>query len=180
MAHAQAIKNEQPMKHFTDAEVAAVAMPRLSFTSTPEVVKDYEKYFYFHRPDTSFDLAFADITECDALSSGISYYADSSAAVNGAMAQYGVAAGAIGGAIGSAFADLIAGSAERRKIRRTNWRNCMGFKGYSRYGLAKDQWEGFNFEEGNGRKPEAERNRDLMVQARVASGPKPEQEVLEP
>ena len=70
-------------------------------------------------------------------------------------------------------------SAERRRLKRLNLRNCMHFKGYDRYGLAKDLWTEFNFEEGNGRKPEAERERAILMQARVASGPRPQQQVIE-
>jgi hypothetical protein len=75
--------------------------------------------------------------------------------------------------IGSAIADAIFGSAARRAQRRINLRNCMGFKGYQRYGLAEKQWKDFNFEEGHGRKKEGERDDALELQALVASGPKP-------
>jgi hypothetical protein len=91
-----------------------------------------------------------------------------------ATAQYGVAAGAIGGAIGSALADAIFGSAERRRLKRISQRNCMGFKGYGRYGLSQDLWKKFNFEEGLGRKREDVRGGALQLQALAASGPKPD------
>ena len=177
---AQAIKNEPPMRHFTEAEVAEIAMPVLAFEPTQEATDDIDKYFYFHRAETGFDEAYADILECDSLSSGISIYrgADQSMMTQAAV-QYGIG-GVIGGAIGSALADAIFGSAQRRQARRTNMRTCMYFKGYDRFGLAKDQWEEFNFEEGNGRKEEDVREQALLKQARVASGPRPQQEVLEP
>lgn len=181
MAQAQAIKNEPPLKIFSEEEIAAVAMPSLSFVENDKAAADYDKYFYFHRPATNFDRAFADVTECDALSSGLSYYrgADSSA-VASAMSQYGVLAGGLGGAIGGLMADAIFGSAERRKQRRMNIRNCMFYKGYDRYGLEKDLWQEFNFEEGLSREEADKRKAALMMQARVASGPKPDQEVLAP
>ena len=59
-------------------------------------------------------------------------------------------------------------------------RNCMYYKGYDRYGLEKDLWQEFNFEEGNSREEAESRAQKLMMQARVASGPKPEQEALQP
>lgn len=178
---AQAIKNEPPIRHFTEEEVAAVEMPAMAFEETPEIAKNYEKYFYFHRADTDFDTAYADLTECDALVSGISIYVGASdAAIASAMTQYGVAAGAVGGVIASVMMDAIFGSAERRKARRLNIRHCMFFKGYDRYGLEKELWQRFNFEEGLDReKPEA-REAAFLKQAKVASGPKPQQEVLEP
>jgi hypothetical protein len=157
---------------------AGLEMPKLDFTQTPEMASDFEKYFYFHRADTSFAEAYADIRECDALASGISYYAGDSEPYSGYYAgQYGIG-GVIGGAIGNMLADAIFGSAERRRIRRGNLRNCMGYKDYKRYGLSRDLWKAFNFEEGNGRKNEQVRERAIRLQALVASGPTPQTGVL--
>lgn len=180
-AQAQAIKNEPPMRQFTEEEIADIAMPELAYDASNVQEKDFEKYFFFHRPETSFDMAYADITECDALGSGINYFGGvSDSAISSAMAQYGVAAGAIGGAIGSIMADAIFGSAQRRQMKRTNVRNCMYFKGYDRYGLEKELWQEFHFEEGFSRENEKDREAALLKQARVASGPKPDLEVLQP
>ena len=176
--HAQAIKSPKAIRHFTAEQIAAVEMPVLAFEETPEMTADYNKYFYFHREGTDFDTAFADISECDSLSSGISYYAGGdSYMANYYATQYGLA-GVAGGAIGSAVADAIFGSAERRRLRRINMRNCMGFKGYARYGMERELWQQFQFEEGNGRVEGEKRTGYLMKQARVASGAKPQQEVL--
>ena len=153
---------------------ATLTRPKLDFAPTPEITADFDKYFYFHRSDTSFVDAFNDIRECDALASGSNIYMGANdAAVGAAMAQYGVLAGGVGGALGGLMADAIFGSAARRQQRRINLRNCMGFKGYQRYGLSGDLWKEFNFEEGHGRKKEGERNEALEQQALVASGPKP-------
>ena len=156
-----------------------LAMPKLDFTADPQIVSDYDKYFYFHRADTTFAESYADIRECDALASGSRIYVGADAgSVAAASVNYGALAGGIGGVIGSVIADAIFGSAARRKERRIKMRNCMGFKGYQRYGLAKDLWEPFNFQEGNGRKKEEVRDRAMRLQALVASGPAPKQEVL--
>jgi hypothetical protein len=176
---AQAIKNEPPRRHFTDQEIAAVQMPALAFQETAEISADFDKYFYFYRPDTSFDEAYADITECDALARGARYYVGGGEPYPGYYgANYGLG-GAIGGAIASAMIDAIFGSAERRKMRRTNMRTCMHYKGYARYGLARDQWKVFNFEEGNGPEDPDVRARDLLMQARVAAEAKPQQKALQ-
>lgn len=167
-----------PMRRFSEAEIAAVAMPKTAFVETPLIEADYDKYFYFQRPDTSFDEAYADIIECDALSSGASYYGGGDFGSTAAFAQYGVLPSAIGGAIGSVIADAVFGSAVRRQMRRTNLRNCMGFKGYDRYGLEKDLWQDFNFEEGLDRENAKIRAEALLKQARVASGPAPQQKAL--
>lgn len=177
---AQAIKSEPPMRHFTDAEIAAIEMPVLAFQETPEIATDFDKYYYFYRPGTSFDEAYADITECDALARGAKYYDGGYEPYPGYYgATYGIG-GVIGGAIASAMVDAIFGSAERRKMRRTNMRTCMHYKGYDRYGLDRDQWKDFNFEEGNSPADPAVRAKDLLAQARVASGSKPQQEALQP
>jgi hypothetical protein len=152
--------------------------PVTAFSPTPEDEAVYDKYFYFHRDGTDFAEAYADIRECDSLSSGISFYLGSGEPYPGYYGgQYGMA-GVIGAAIGNALADAIHGSAQRRKFRRINMRNCMGFKEYSRYGLSKDLWEEFNFEEGHGRKAEEVRIKALQRQALIASGPKPDRKAL--
>lgn len=176
--HAQAIKAPKAVQHFTAEQIAAVEIPVLSFNETPEMAADYDKYFYFHRDGTDFDTAYADISECDSLASGISYYAGGdSYMANYYATQYGLA-GAAGSVIGSAIADAIFGSAERRRLRRVNMRNCMGFKGYARYGMERELWQQFHFEEGNGRVEGQKRIGYLMKQARVASGDKPLGKVL--
>lgn len=178
---AQAIKTEPPMKTFTAAEIEAVEMPNLAYTPDPVIAADFDKYFFFHREGTDFSQAYADITECDSLASGINFYMGASdAAIASTMSQYGALAGGIGGAIGGLMADAIFGSAERRRIKRINLRNCMYFKGYDRYGLEKDLWQAFHFEEGLSRENAKDREAALLKQARVASGPKPQFEVLEP
>jgi hypothetical protein len=177
-AMAQAIKAEPAPRVFSEAEIAAVEMPKLDYAQTPEIAADFDKYFFFHRPDTSFAEAFEDISRCDAMAAGISYSANADSTA--AMAQYGVLAGALGGAIGNAIGDAIFGSAERRRIRRINMRNCMGFKGYLRYGMERELWQAFHFEEGNGRVTGDERTGYLLKQARVAAGPVPALKVLQP
>ncbi len=153
-----------------EEDVAKVAMPELAFQATPEDEKSFDKYYYFNRPGTDFATAYADISECDGyargLSSGITYQ----------QAPYpyaGTMAGAVGGAIGNAMAMAIFGSAEKRRLRRVNMRKCMNFKGYERYGLSKELWEPFNFEEGLSSVSETDRQRYLMQQALVASSHTP-------
>ncbi len=181
VAQAQAIKTEPPIREFSEEEVAAIDMPELAFEYGKVKPKDFDKYFFFHRPDTSFDQAFADISECDSLGSGINVYMGvDSGAIASAMTQYGVLAGGIGGMIGGLMADAIFGSAERRKLKRINIRTCMFYKGYDRYGLKKDLWQEFHFEEGLSRENADKRQTALLRQALVASGDQPTTEVLQP
>lgn len=149
---------------------ATVPMPDLAFTATPQIAENFDKYFYFNRADTDFATAYADLRECDAYARGLTFHTP----YQDAPYPYaGTFAGAIGGAIGNAVADAIFGSAERRRQRRINMRTCMRFKEYRVFGLPESLWERFNFEEGNRRVPEDERQRLLQMQARVASGPTP-------
>jgi len=180
-AEAQQMAGSVPVRQFTEAEISAIKMPELSFDAAKVQPDDFEKYFIFHRPQTGFAEAYADVTECDALASGISIYRGVDAGTMASnMVQYGVLAGAIGGAIANVMVDAIFGSAERRKARRVNLRNCMYFKGYDRYGLEKERWQAFNFEEGLSKTDADVRAEKLLVQARVASGPVPTLEKLEP
>ena len=156
---------------------ATIAMPNLAFTPTAGDEGDYDKYFVFNRADTDFATAYADLRECDNLARGLPRQG-SPGMPNYMMymPQYQTMGGAIGGALGSAIAAGIAeaaAAAERRRVRRSIMRTCMRFKGYQAFGLRKSLWEEFNFEEGSRRVPEAERQRLLRIQARVASGPRP-------
>jgi hypothetical protein len=147
---------------------AAVVMPVLTFSATPEIEAVYDKYYYFHRADTNFTTALADIRECDAFARGLTTgmgYTSTPYPYAGTMA------GAVGGAIANVMVMMIFGSAEKRKLRRTNMRRCMHYKGYERYGLKRDLWEKFNFEEGLSSVKEVDRQRYLAQQAKVASTP---------
>lgn len=156
---------------------ASLTMPALAYEETQENIDNYEKYYYFHREDTDFDTALADLRECDGHSRGLfrgNYSPDPTAA----MVQYGVVGGAVGGLIAGAIANAIFGPAELRRKRRINMRRCMFFKGYSRFGLDEDLWNEFNFEEGASEVAERDRQEMLAVQALVASGPRPTTEEL--
>ena len=177
---AQVVLPGPPMRTFTQAEIDAVAMPDLAYEPDPQIEADFEKYFFFHREGTSFDQAFTDITECDALAHGINHYAFGwGPTAPDKVEDFGPVVGTYFAALGNPF-DAILGSGERRWIRRYNIRTCMYFKGYDRYGLEKNLWQAFHFEEGFSRENARDRLAALMKQARVASGPKPPLEVLEP
>jgi hypothetical protein len=147
---------------------ASITMPNLSFTPTPQIAENFDKYFFFNRAGTDFMTAYEDLRECDGYARGLAY--------RGNYVPYvgpGLVTGAIGGAVGAVVADMVFGSAERRKQRRINMMTCMRFKEYRVFGLPENLWEEFNFEEGTRQVPEAERQRMLQMQARVASGPAP-------
>jgi hypothetical protein len=150
----------------TIPDPAKLELPNLGAPTTAEDEADFDKYFYFHRADTSFEQALADIRECDGYARGLASpygYQDTPYPYAGTMA------GAVGGAIANALVAAIFGSAELRKARRVNMRRCMNYKGYDRYGLNKDVWQQFNFEEGLHHVDEDDRQLKLAKQAKAAS-----------
>jgi hypothetical protein len=150
---------------------ASVPMPKLAFAPDAEIERNYFKYFFFHREETDFATAYADLQECDGYARGLSHRA------SGGAVPYpyaGTIGGAVGGVIGSVVADAVFGSSQRRMQRRVIMRTCMGFKEYKTYGLPKDLWGEFHFDEGNSGLPEERRDEFLRMQARAASGPRPQ------
>lgn len=157
------------------SEVSALELPKLDYKATPEDANNYDKYYFFHRTGTDVKTAYADISECDGYARGLN------SGFKGADVPYpyaGTLAGAAGGAIANAMMAAIFVPGEKRRMRRVNMRQCMGFKGYQRYGLSKDRWVGFNFEEGTGEEKEETRTNALRLQALVAATAKPTGEVL--
>jgi hypothetical protein len=150
----------------SEDERAKVVMPKLDGAATPEDEKNFDKYFVFHRAGTDFSTAYADVTECDGYARGLR----SNIGTQPTYYPYaGTIAGAVGGAIGNLMVAAIFGSAEKRRLRRVNMRTCMHFKGYGRYGLPKDVWKEFHFEEGFSAEEEDKRRAMLAQQAMVAS-----------
>lgn len=160
-----------------------LALPKLDYTPSPKLTPDFDKYFYFHRPSTTFAEAYADIRECHGLAGGKVAYRQGNSAfadtytTSYLIPQYGMA-GALGGALGGALVGLLIGGGNHDKIHRINIRNCMGFKGYQRYGLPKDLWEEFNLSPGKSRKNAEGSERAFRLQALVASGAQPKQEAI--
>jgi hypothetical protein len=156
-------------------DVDAIALPSLTFTADAKFEKDFDKYYYFHRDDTDFKTALADLRDCDGLSRGLaSPYGNAPV-----PSPYDLSpAGMVGGMIGNLMVAAIFGSAQVRATRRINMRRCMFYKDYQRYGLPKDIWQEFNFEEGFSELEEEKRQAFLKQQAKVASGAKPATEVL--
>ena len=151
-------------------------MPDLAFTETAEIIDGYDKFFYFHRGNTSFAEAYNDIRECEGLANGSNIYMGNLDYSNSAMMAGGLP-GLAGGIIGGLLVDAIFGAAQRRKEKRIKIRNCMGFKDYQRYGLPKDLWKKLNAKPKKG-DPKQTPDYSLRLRALIASGPVPAQKVL--
>lgn len=152
-----------------EPDPANLSMPQISFTETPETVKDYDKYFYFHREDTGFSEALADLRECDERARRI-WRGKPTRRIVVDYPRYGLAV--------DFLMEEVLGPAQDRLFRRANLRRCMFYKGYARYGLPKEQWEGFNLEGNVKASEERSHQMSLARQALVASGPRPAQQAL--
>ena len=158
-------------------EVTAIQMPKLAGPVTAIDEENFDKYYYFHRDATDVVTAFNDISECDGYARGLATrYRYQQAPYPYAYSMAGVA----GAAIGNLMVAAIFGSAEKRRMRRVNMRACMGFKGYQRFGLPKNLWEEFNFEEGLDGVNDEVRRKLLLEQALIAATATPAGKVLEP
>ena len=146
----------QPDDPFADIDPATISMPNLTFAPTAGIEADYDKYFYFTRADTTFAIALADIRECDGFARGLLNMFDQNGTV-------------VGRGLAGAFAAAVLGPGEIRKVQRTNMRRCMHYKEYQRFGLKKDLWFAFNFEEGAPAISETDRDKYLVLQAKVAA-----------
>ena len=152
-------------------------MPAVSFSSDAAAAANFDRFFVFHRQDTDFPTALADIRECDSFARGLTHrevYASNAAvaAYTRLTPLYGLA-GALGDPVAGSIANAIYGSAEIRRKQRVNMRRCMFFKGYSRFGLTEGVWNDFNFSDSDDEIAERDRQRMLALQALVASGPRP-------
>lgn len=164
--HGQDNQPSSSAQHAVDP--ASVPMPNLAFTADAEIERNYFKYFFFHRVDTDFAAAYSDLQECDGLARGLTFGRDGGASAAGAFIGGGVP-----GLLGAVIGDAVFGSSERRRQRRVNMRTCMGYKGYTTFGLPRNLWSEFNFDEGNSGLSNSRRQEFLRLQARAATGPRP-------
>ncbi|MGB3738826.1 MAG: hypothetical protein WA948_05665 [Pontixanthobacter sp.] len=165
--------------------LAAVGLilPQLSYAQTSGEGRPDEgdswKYFYFHKSDISVEQARTDIIQCYGYAENLTVM-ESGPAPTYTSVPYGgsnglsPAAAALVGGIGGLAGSIITGfmnAGKRREMARTNLRKCFGFKEYSRYELAKEDYETLHDGE------------DDSVRARLvakATGPAPQSERLVP
>lgn len=143
---------------------ATVAVPDLSGSADPAVVENGWKYFFYHRPDTSFAEAHADIAFCYRFRGPanwstvevprfVPWEEAGPTVVRYQSSYYGI--------VGDLMAGMVEGTLVRRD-RQSKMRRCMEPRGYTRYGVAEEIWENVVG------KPPAEA---IAIQAKIASGP---------
>ena len=121
-----------------------IIVPTIIGGRDAKVVKDGWKYFYFYRPDTSYEEAYADLAECYRFLPVAN--TDSSLPMHVAWndapeaTRESGATGSTYGLVGAGIGALVAGPIERRSFQ-SRMRRCMEPRGYDRYPLTREVWE---------------------------------------
>lgn len=149
--------------------VAEAPLPDVTLPADPakraKVLGDGYKFFYFHRPDTTLAEAEADLSECRAHLETGAIVALPGFIPFGETTRRDVVRGpGMYGLVGEAMAAIIVPKMERG-MRNNKLRRCMGTRGYARYAVSEDVWNTLN---------EGDEARIVSMQARLASGPRPD------
>ncbi len=150
---------------------ATITVPEIKNARDPKIVSDGWKYFYFYRPNNSFAEAYADFAECyrflpvpyaNGALPAFAPWDEKPAAriVTPGMSPYGL--------VGEAIGAIVAGPLERR-ARQSRMRRCLEPRGYVRYPVHELTWEKIidNYSVAS-----------IAVQAKLASGPVPDADIL--
>lgn len=150
---------------------ATIAVPDVTPSSDPKVKNQGYKFYYFHQSGVSFAAAYQDLVECRAhLAAGgparvpgfIPWDETHRREIPQTVSPYGL--------VGAALAAIILPTMERG-ARSNKMRRCMGTRGYARYAITEASWDRLN---------EGDERELILMQAKLASGPKPlDQEVTE-
>ncbi len=160
---------------------ATITVPDVSPSHDPKVRSEGYKFYYFHNPSVSFAEAYQDLAECRAhLATG------GAAAVPGFIPwdqahrrklyqgspfvpySPSLLGAAVGGLVTAGLAAIIAPKMERGG-RSNKMRRCMGTRGYVRYAIPESAFETLN---------KGEEAQLIAMQAKLASGPRPEDEAV--
>jgi hypothetical protein len=148
---------------------AGLAMPELAFVPSKSDLRNFDEYFYFHKPGVSYERAFADLDQCWGYGLATKLLGDTPSvvplggdAIKAPMFKQGVNPGFVVGAI-------LAGAESDKGL--ISYRRCMTYKGYARYGLSRAIF-------GQIRKgSDADKLGRLAL---IASGPQPQAGAIEP
>jgi hypothetical protein len=153
----------------TPPDPATVELPDLT-SRDPGVSGNGWKYFYFHKQSVSYEQAYADFADCYRFLAGLEPYVrlplfapwkEPSAAAAGAERPP-----QNGGLAGALILSVVTGTLDRR-ARQSTLRRCMEPRGYVRYAIPENAWEQL---------VDRYSQRSIALQAKAASGPKPNQE----
>jgi len=173
LACAQQAAAQEALKPLDRPDPASVVVPDMSAAPDPDDASDYDTHFYFHKTGVSYQAAFADIDECrlyalttKSLNRTPSFAPLGSDAIRERTTPIFLTFGILGDIVASFFV-----AQEQRDTDRATTKQCMAYKGYSRYGTSAAIWSNIN----SGSNPEK-----VARAALIASGPKPAAEAIDP
>ncbi|MBK8373982.1 hypothetical protein [Sphingorhabdus sp.] len=146
-----------------------ISVPDVTPSADPKIREDGYKFYYFHSPDVSFETAYQDLRDCRAhlVSAGpaavpgfIPWGEQHRREVFQGTPMYGI--------VGVAMAAIIVPKMIRGQ-HSNKMRRCMGTRGYDRYAIAESVFDKLN---------DGEEQQLILMQAKLASGPKPADEVV--
>lgn len=158
-----------PLPHKTLPDPATITAPDVTPSTDSKVREEGYKFYYFHSPDVSFEMAYQDLRECRAhLVSGgmapvpgfIPWGEKHRREVPQLTPMYGL----VGGVMSAIIVPKLIRGQRSNKMRR-----CMGTRGYERYAISESVWDKLN---------DGDEEQLILMQAKLASGPKPADEVV--
>lgn len=159
---------------------ATIAVPDVTPSANPQVRKDGYKFYYFHNPEVSFAEAWQDLKDCrgylvtagPAPVPGFIPWDEAHRRETraGSPMAFGVTPleSIVSVGVTSAMAAIILPKMERGQ-RSNKMRRCMGTRGYVRYAIPEAAFDKLN---------DGQEDALLLMQAKLASGPKPQDQVV--
>jgi hypothetical protein len=144
---------------------ATISVPDVGPSADPKVAKEGNKFFFFHNPSVGFADAYADISECRTFlaSNGVPALPTFRPWVE-PVKRKDTAGVAPYGLVGAVIASIVLPKMERA-LRSNKLRRCMEPRGYRLYPIAEADWDRLN---------EGDEKMLVAMQAKLASGPKPQ------
>lgn len=173
-----------PVRLAAQAADPAPASPDPSTITAPDVTPSHDtrvreegdKFYYFHNPGVTFAQAYQDLKACRGLMvmGGMvpinSFVPWDDGRTNAGSARPVQAVASPYGLVGATMATLILPGLERWHAGNRMQR-CMSTRGYVRYAIPEATWDMLN---------EGDEQKLLLMQARLASGPKPQDDPVAP
>ena len=159
---------------------ATVKVPDVAPSQDPKVRSEGYKFYYFNNPTVSFADAYRDLLECrghlvvagPAKVPGFIPWdeAHRRKTRQGSPMAVGpdMVTAMVGVVVFSGMAAIILPKMERG-ARSNKMRRCMGTRGYERYAIPEDAWNTLN---------KGDEQQLLLMQAKLASAPKPQDEAV--
>lgn len=149
---------------------STISIPDVTPSTDPKMKEEGYKFYYFHNSNVSFAEAHKDLVECRGylivgggtqVPGFIPWGEEHRRVVYQGTPMFP-------GLVTAALAAIIVPKMQRG-VESNKMRRCMGTRGYERYAVAEKTWDLLN---------EGEERQIILLQAKLASGPKPQNEVV--